>query len=305
MKSPYYISIIVFIGNICIQCTNYQENTTQISYPQPLPDSTALTFLPGVVSRDGIDFNSAFSPDGKSFYFTRSENHRWIVYVIRYDGKKWSAPEVAPFSKDKYSIADPAFAPDGKLYFISDRPKTPEDTLSDFDIWFVKPLPDGQWSAPENLSVVNSDSAEYYISFAGNGNMYLGSARPGGFGMEDIYISRYENGKYSKPENLGPAINSAYSEHDPCIWPDESLMIFKSENRPDGYGEADLYGTRPGKDKKWMKGVNVGKPFNTPTYEYCAYLTPDLKYFFYSSEGNVKWIEADFLRRKIDKLCAE
>ena len=123
--------------------------------------------------------------------------------------------------------------------------------------------------------------------------------------MEDIYISRYINGEYKKPENLGPAVNSAYSDHDPCISANEDFMVFKSENRPDGYGEADLYGTKLGKDKKWMNGVNMGKPFNTNTYEYCAYLTPDSKYFFFSSERNVKWISADYLRRRIDELCLE
>src|SRR6218665_1318596 len=216
MKAIYFTLILAAIGCISIQCSN-QPSTVQIPYPQPLPDSTTLTFLPGIVSKEGIDFNSAFSPDGKSYYFTRSENRRWTIYVIHYDGNRWSDPKIASFSKNKYSVADPAFAPDGKLYFISNRPKTSKDTLSDFDIWYVKPLPEGRWSAPENLSVVNSDSAEYYISFANNGNMYLGSARAGGFGMDDIYISRYINGQYTKPENLGPAINSAYSEHDPCI----------------------------------------------------------------------------------------
>ncbi|RYU97418.1 TolB family protein [Emticicia agri] len=303
MKGTYFVLILAVIG--CISCTTNQKSIVNIPYPQPFPDSTARTFLPGIVSKEGIDFNSAFSPDGKSYYFTRSENRRWTIYVTHYDGKGWSEPVVAPFSQDKYSVADPAFAPDGKLYFISNRPKTVKDTLSDFDIWYVKPLSEGQWSAPENLAVVNSDSVEYYMSFASNGNMYLGSARAGGLGMEDIYISRYVNGQYTKPENLGPAINSVYSDHDPCISPGEDFMIFKSENRPDGYGEADLYGSQLGKDKKWLRGVNMGKPFNTNTYEYCAYLTPDLKYFFFSSERNVKWISADFLKKRIGELCKE
>jgi hypothetical protein len=40
-----------------------------IPYPEPRPDSVALFFLPGLVSSDSIDFSSAFSPEGKSFYF--------------------------------------------------------------------------------------------------------------------------------------------------------------------------------------------------------------------------------------------
>ena len=38
---------------------------TDIPYPKPLADTAAITFLPGIVSKDSIDFGSAFSPDGK------------------------------------------------------------------------------------------------------------------------------------------------------------------------------------------------------------------------------------------------
>ena len=53
------------------------------------------------------------------------------------------------------ALTDPAFAPDGKLYFISNRPKDQSDTIADYDIWFVAPLADGRWSAPENLKSIN------------------------------------------------------------------------------------------------------------------------------------------------------
>ena len=116
------------------------------------------------------------------------------------------------FTESKYSEADPAFAPDGKLYFISNRPKDQSDTLMDYDIWFVAPLSDGRWSEPENLKSVNSDSSEFYISFSKNGNLYFSSSRKGGFGEEDIYVSRLINEQYTAPENLGAAINSKRSE---------------------------------------------------------------------------------------------
>jgi len=260
-----------------------------------------MTFLPGIVSKDKLDFNAAFSPDGRIFYFTRSENRQWDIYLTTYDGKTWKEPRLAPFSDPTYSEADPAFSPNGDLYFISNRPKKSADSISDFDIWFIKMTSDSTWSEPENFAEVNSDSAEYYISFARNGNAYFGSSRPGGFGGEDVYVSRSVDGKYLTPENLGASINTAESEHDPCIWPDEELLVFKSENRAGSFGEADLYGSKS-VNGEWKQAVNLGGKFNTPTYEYCPYLTPDSKYFFFSGEFDVKWIDAKFVQAHINRI---
>jgi hypothetical protein len=42
----------------------------------------------------------------------------------------------------------------------------------------------------------------------------------------------------------------------------------------------------------------MGISINTKAYEYCPYLSPDGKYFFFSSEYEVKWIGSDVLNRK-------
>jgi hypothetical protein len=271
-----------------------------IPYPLPIPDSVALPFLPGIVSTDSVDFGSAFSLDGQSFYFTRSENKQSQIYVTRHDGEKWTTPISVSFNDANYSEADPAFAPDGKLYFISDRPRNVSDSLRDYDIWFVTPLTDGGWSKPENLERVNSDSSEFYVSFAENGNLYFSSSRAGGFGEEDVYVSRWVNARYSVPENLGAAINSDKSEYDPCLSHQEDLIVFTSPNREDTFGKGDLYVAKLVGNKNWSQAVHLGNSFNTKTREYCAYFSPDARYFFFSSEGNVKWVASKTLFRSIE-----
>jgi hypothetical protein len=174
---------------------------------------------------------------------------------------------------------------------ISNRPRNEYDTFPDFDIWVVHPEENGKWSAPENIQQVNSDSTEYYVSLAANGNLYFASNRSGGYGSHDIYVSKLIDGKYTTPVNLGPNINSPEMEHDPLILNDEKVILFTSVNRASSFGEADFhYSTRENADQAWPAAFNLGKPFNTPSYEYCPYITPDLKFFFYSSEYDVKWI---------------
>ncbi|WP_298735664.1 hypothetical protein [uncultured Chitinophaga sp.] len=270
-----------------------------IPYPQPLPDTAALRFLPGIVSSDSMDFNACFSPDGGSYYFTRSINQQTKIYVTHHEGGSWSLPMIVPFLDSKYSEADPAFSPDGKLYFISDRPLTAADTLRDFNIWFVKPLPGGSWSAPEPMKILNTDSSEFYISFARNGNLYFASSRQGGYGQEDIYVSKLVNDKYTTPVNLGPAVNTAKSEFDPGVAADEELIIFASSNREDGLGGADLYYSRKEGEGNWQQAVNLGSPFSTRARDFCPYISPDGRYFFFSSERDVKWIEMEWLKKAV------
>lgn len=275
---------------LALQCSSEKKYEFSTNYPLPLPDSGAARFLPGMVSSDSLDFNAAFSPDGNRFYFSRSAKGKWIIYVTeRIDGA-WANPVPAPFNEPEYSQADPFITPDGTLFYISNRPQHSGDTTKDFDIWMIHPQDDGTWSTPENLQVVNSDSSEYYVSLAANGNLYFASTREGSIGSHDIYVSRRVNGSYATPENLGPAINTEFMEHDPMIAPDEQFLIFTSVDRPDSYGSADLYYALRDDDGAWSSARNMGKQFNTPTYEYCSYLTPDNRYLFYSSEYDVKWI---------------
>jgi Tol biopolymer transport system component len=265
------------------------KQAAAIAYPEPTPDSVAIPFLPGVVSKDSLDFNAAFSADGKSYYFTRSENKKLIIYASTHDGTRWTEPVPAAFTEAGYSQADPAFGPDGKLYFISNKPRHAADTLDDYDIWFVTPQDKG-WSAPQNLAAINTDSAEYYISFTDKGNLYFASARAGGYGQEDIYVSELVNGAYAQPRNLGAAINTDKSEYDPGISPAEDMIVFASSRRADSYGAADLYGAKRSTQGEWTTAMHLGKTINTDTRDYCPYFSPDGRYFFFSSERNVKWI---------------
>jgi Tol biopolymer transport system component len=147
---------------------------------------------------------------------------------------------------------------------------------------------------PENFTAINSDSNEYYISFTVTGDIYFGSSRPGGFGQEDIYVSRLENGRYGSPVNLGEAVNSDKAEFDPFISPDENLLIFASSKRDDTVGGTDLYYSKFEKGQ-WTAAANLGNRINTPTRDFCPYISPDGKYFFFSSEANVKWVEIQSL----------
>lgn len=287
--------LLITTAMLAMQCTHEPNQQATISYPEPLPDSAAIPFLPGIVCSDSLDFNAAFSPDGKRFYFSRSRQGKWMIYMTELKEDAWTKPVLAPFNEPSYSQADPFITSDGTLYYISNRPRHVGDTIPDYDIWLIRRQSDGSWAKPENPEGVNSDSTEYYVSCAANGNLYFASNRTGTSGSHDVYVSRYVNGVYATPKNLGLAINSVHMEHDPMISPDERYLIFTSVDRADSYGNGDLYYSLRGKDGKWTHAKNMGSQFNTNTYEYCTYLTPDGQYLFYSTGYDVKWISTKYL----------
>src|SRR5689334_13337647 len=96
--------------------TNCKENhpPASIAYPQPAPDSAPLVFLPGIVSNDTLDFNSTFSVDGNTFYFSRSHNRKYVIFETTYKDNKWQPPVISPLFDTLYSNTDPFIAPEDR-----------------------------------------------------------------------------------------------------------------------------------------------------------------------------------------------
>ena len=134
--------------------------------------------------------------------------------------------------------------------------------------------------------------------------MFFNSKDGGGKGKSDLYYSKYENGQYKKPVNLGTPVNSKYTEFNPFIAPDESYLIFTRIGDPDGFGGSDLYISFFKKNEKWSKPLNMGEKINSNAWETCPIVSPDKKYLFFNRSSDIYWISAkiiDDLRLKILK----
>lgn len=266
-------------GNVAAQ------NSAQAKHPYATakPLSEPAIFAEGVVSTGDFDSHPAFTPDGKTLYFVRSTPNfsRWTILVSRSVKGRWNTPEVARFS-GQYSDADPFITRDGsRFYFISNRPVAAR-AKPDLDIWVMEKTATG-WSDPKNVGApINSSGSEWYPTVAANGTIYFGSDREGGRGRTDIYRSRLVDGKYAPPENLGEGINTQFNEFEPLIAPDESFLIFMGGGRADGRGGFDLY-ISYNRNNVWTKPTNLGNKINSEGNEYSPAISPDGKYFFWSS----------------------
>lgn len=278
-KVPALLALLG-LGLLCF------AQTTDPAYPyasaNPMPSPTI--FGEGVISTGDYEMHPAFTPDGRTLYFVKSTPvfSFWTIVVSQFVDGQWTTPEMAPFS-GQCSDADPFVTADGKqLYFISRRPATGK-TTPDLDIWVMDKTPDG-WSEPRNMGgPVNSPADESYPTLAADGTLYFGSGRPGGKGGTDLYRARFANGRCEQPENLGEAVNTEFDEYEPYIATDQSYLFFMASGRRDNHsGSADLYISLQ-KDGVWTEARNLGDEINSHREEYSPKVSPDGKYFFFSS----------------------
>ena len=281
------VALLVGIG-LTVSFTARAGETDNSGHPyassRPMPEP--VIFGDGIISTADDELNACFSPDGKTLYISKNIGARWgVILVSQFEKGKWSTPEVAPFS-GSFSDYDPFFSPDGsKLFFISTRPTQSGETKprKDYDIWVVEKTKTG-WSEPKNVGApVNTEKDEYYPSVASDGTLYFSANRETSTkGSFDVYRSRFVDGKYTEPENLGDAVNGKSTEVDNYIAPDQSFLVFASYGRPDSLGNGDLYISH-NRNGAWTPARHLGGGINSSAREYCPIGSPDGKYFFFTS----------------------
>jgi hypothetical protein len=248
------------------------------------PGDTPLVFAKGFVSTQLNQRDTAWSPEGDGLFYSLWARNRGVIVTVRRTDGVWSQPEIAPIS-GIHSDLEPFISPDGKaLYFVSKRPLVAGGEEKDWDIWVARRTETG-WSEPENLGApVNTERNEFYPSLTRDGTIYFtADGRPDSLGGEDLYRSRLADGVYTEPENLGPAVNSPGPEFNSLISPDENWLIFGSVRQGD-HGGGDLYVSFRGDDGSWTEAQSMPSPINTAALDFCPALSPDGKFFFFSSQ---------------------
>jgi dipeptidyl aminopeptidase/acylaminoacyl peptidase len=260
-------------------------------------------FAEGVISTVDDEIGGSFSPDGADFYFTRLVPYTTfprlgILCVSHYAGDHWGAPQALPFSGKNLDYPPRLDSSGSRMFFASSR-ALPDGTRGGIRIWEVERSAAG-WGEPRPLPPPVNPAGSHWSadpSVADDGTLYFSSDRDGP-GSIHIYRSRLVDGKYSEPEKLGPAINSEFTEAQPYISPDGKTLIFTStgsgeppfKHRPEElvgggkpYPRADLYISFE-KDGKWTQARHLEHGINTVAEEEYPFLSPDGRYFFFSSE---------------------
>ena len=258
------------------------------------PGSAPRVFAPGVVSnRADFEHSAAvFSPDGQELFWCTNVDMRTDppgegqrLYFMRQVDGVWTAPEIAPFTEEiPDPVQRPVFSPDGsRLYFELFGFPTPED---DSDIYVVERGADG-WSAPVSVSpLINTGAIERLHCATSDGSLIF--SRDPFTNREKIYVSRFVDGAFAEPEELGDPFDSAAHELALVTAPDESYVLINTTRS----GTTDeLYVSYREPDGSWTERIRA-------PYECCGFLalSPDGEYLFFLGEG-IYWVDTSFVER--------
>ncbi len=206
---------------------------------------SAAELLPGTINTEGHDACSSISPDGKEIFIYKNdidgESRGGDIYVSKISSSgKWGAPK--PLGKPvntTYFEGGACIAPDGNtLYFVSERP----GGYGHADIYMSKRKDRTTWDVPVNLGAdVNTNEDEGGIFLAPDGKtLFFTSQGFNSMGGYDIFKTVNENGKWSKPVNLGYPINTINNDMSLTLSADAQTGYFISD-RKGGLGDLDVY----------------------------------------------------------------
>lgn len=232
--------------------------------------------LGSVVNSKYPDYSPVVSLDGYALYFTSrklrkdSSNfdilepgtnlHLEDIYVSYKNNEgNWKEPRLMEFCKPEENEATVAVSTDERrIYAYKDETGNGDIYFSDFQGSKFKEL------EKLNIEGVNTDAWEPHITVTPDGQQkYFSSDREGGYGGRDIYrIVKLPNGEWSKPQNLGPSINTPYDEDAPFLAVDNKTMYFAS-NGPKSMGGFDIFLTVRDETNSWSEPVNLGYPLNS------------------------------------------
>lgn len=262
--------------------------------------------LGSAVNSEYAELNPVISPDGRTLYFGRKSHpaNRFGVkgsetisgsqdiWFSEKVGNAWSTARRLSdiLNRDQYNTIL-SISPDGQTILLKGSYVNGSYVTRGFSLANKTA---GGWTVPQKIDIpgyeqMSKGKNEYGFLTMDGKAILLAFSRKKNSEDDDIYVSFLENGKWTRPMDLGDGINSKYSETTPFLSADGKTLYFSSD-RPGGQGSQDIYMTRRLDDtwQNWRKPQNLGPPVNTDEYDayYSISAKGDYAYFM-SAKGSL------------------
>ncbi|MBL7937157.1 MAG: PD40 domain-containing protein, partial [Bacteroidia bacterium] len=193
----------------------------------------------------------------------------------------------------------PAITADGNTFLFTRniRLDDKENSPGQEDFYISKKV-NNVWQPATPITSVNTPGNEGAPSLSADGQIMFfasciemsgdyGTSERRGYGSCDIFYSQKINGKWSKPSNAGPTINTRNWETQPSFSSDgKTLYFIRGSVTRDGIKNPDIYSSTIGNDGKFSEPVKLSDNVNTPEGEESVYIHPDNQTLYFSSEGH-------------------
>lgn len=201
------------------------------------------------------------------------------------------AQEYTNFADMALTAGDYALAKQYYDYFIKTNPKNAravahaERQIKNTE-FAVKAMQQPVDFKPQRLAApLNQFQLQYFPALTATKTHLVFTARQGDDPRSDenLYVSVHRDNNWSVPVSISNSINSEFNEGTGSISGDGKTLVFSSCNRPNSYGDCDLYiSIRNG--ETWSKPVNLGRNVNSAAWESQPCLSADGRTLYFSSD---------------------
>ncbi len=171
-------------------------------------------------------------------------------------------------------------ADESKLIYTAKEIKGQED-------FYITERKDGVWQKGRPLKALNTPYSEGAQTISADGRLLVFTSchRRQGYGSCDLFFSEVRNGRWTRPTNLGPTINTQAWESQPSLSSDGRTLYFAS-TRPDSRGGSDIFVSQRLEDGSWGKPQNLGPVINTSEDEQSPFIHFDNQTLYFKSKGH-------------------
>jgi outer membrane protein OmpA-like peptidoglycan-associated protein len=206
----------------------------------------------------------------------------------------------------------PSITGDGNYFIFTRNQDTTGNRQISMEDFFISKKINGEWSQAIRINGVNSACNEGAPSISADGMFMFFAGCPNemcsdgenimkSYGSCDLYYTQRFNGKWSKPVNIGPPVNTAMWESQPSFSSDGKTLYFLrgNVNRDKSVDKVDIYYSVLGDDGKFSDPVKLNDNINTSFEEESVYIHPDNQTLYFSSEGHTGFGKQDvFVSRR-------
>ncbi|MDX1910166.1 MAG: OmpA family protein [Saprospiraceae bacterium] len=245
--------------------------------PQPVGDS---------INTKWNEYFPSLTADGEVLIFTRRDLENDENFYRSESNKGiWSRPEPLTGVNTPDNEGAQAISPDGSWLIFTGCNRMGDGSQGACDLYWSQLRKNG-WTKPVPFSsIINSPDWDAQPTIgADNKTVIFTSNRPGTRGSMDLWQTvRGADGKWGKPENLGPKINTPGKDHTPFLHPDGQTLFFASDSLP-GMGGSDIFFSRRQPDGAWGTPQNLGYPINTKGEEGMLVVSLDGRTAYFASD---------------------
>lgn len=176
-------------------------------------------------------------------------------------------------------LGDGINAPQQEDFFISKKNN---------QVWqMANPIQSVNTRGNEGAPTLSADGQYMFFASCVEMDGTYGSPDRKGYGSCDIFYSQKLNGKWTKPQNVGPIINTRNWETQPSFSSDgKTLYFIRGQVTREGIKNPDIYSSTIGEDGAFKEPIKLSDNINTLEDEESVYIHPDNQTLYFSSEGH-------------------